>query len=62
MPDLYRRKALYSSALKPFHATGLFIYPLKQQKIKGFLMFSGGIKKDRGMKWVNAIYYKFRNF
>ena len=31
--------------LKPFHATGLFLYSLK--KSDGFQMFSGGIERDR---------------
>ena len=31
--------------LEPFHATGLFLYPLK--KSDGFQMFSGGIERDR---------------
>ena len=29
-----------------------FYTPWKNQKTKGFLIFSGGIERDRGMKWV----------
>ena len=46
------------SSIKPFHASGLFLYfytPWKHQKTKGFLMFSGGIKETSGMKWVNQM-------
>ena len=31
-----------------------FYTPWKHQKTEGFLMFSGGIETDRGMKWVNS--------
>ena len=30
--------------INPFHATGLFLYPLKT---RGFLKFSGGTERDR---------------
>ena len=30
--------------INPFHAFGLFLYPLKT---RGFLMFSGGIERDQ---------------
>ena len=30
--------------INPFHATGLFLYPLKT---RGFLTFSGGIERDQ---------------
>ena len=30
-----------------------FCTPWKHQKIKGFLMFSGGIERASGMKWEN---------
>ena len=30
--------------LNPFHVNAPFLYPLKRQKTKGFLIFSGGIK------------------
>ena len=36
-----------------FHATNLFLYPLKtseNQKTRGFLMFSGGIKREQWHK------------
>ena len=32
--------------LNPFHATGLFLYTLKHQKISGFLIFVGGTERD----------------
>ena len=35
------------TAFKPFHATGLFLYPLKHQKTSCFLMFSGGIERNQ---------------
>ena len=31
----------------PFHATDLFWYPWKHEKTRGFLTFSGGIKRDQ---------------
>ena len=31
----------------PFHATGPSQYPLKISKNQGFLIFSGGTKKDQ---------------
>ena len=34
-------------AVNPFRATGLFRYPPGKQKTRGFLMFSGGIKRDQ---------------
>ena len=36
---------LFDRVRNPFHATGLFIYPLKTEN-RGFLMFSGGIERD----------------
>ena len=36
-----------------FHATVLFLLPLKHQKTSGFLMFSGGIERDQWLKQVN---------
>ena len=30
----------------PFHGTGLFLDPLKHQKISGFLLFLGGIERN----------------
>ena len=36
-----------TSHLNPFHATGLFRYPLKTSEYKGFLMFSEGIERDQ---------------
>ena len=41
--------------LNPFCAIDLFWYPLKtSEHIRVFLMFSGGIKKISGMKWVKV--------
>ena len=37
---------LGSKVVNPFHAAGLFLYRLKHQKTRGFLMFSGGIERD----------------
>ena len=34
----------------PSHATGLFPYPLETEN----LMFSGGIERASGMKWING--------
>ena len=44
--------------LNPFHATGLFLYPLKTP---GNLWFSGFLKKETGgMKWVKWCYIDFQ--
>ena len=32
-----------------------FYTPWKRQKIKGFLIFSGGIEMEIGLKWVNVM-------
>ena len=32
--------------VNPFHATGLFSYPLKHQKTRGFLMFVGSEERE----------------
>ena len=37
------------SIINPIYATGLFLYPLK---IWGFLMFSGGIKRDQRHRFL----------
>ena len=34
----------------PFHATGLFLYPLKTSENLWFSVFSVAIKRDSGMK------------
>ena len=39
----YRTPPVTASQINPFHATGLFLCPLKHHKTRGFLMFSGGI-------------------
>ena len=39
--------------INPFHATGLFLYPLKYHKTSSFMMFSGGKKRDQ---WHNLDY------
>ena len=39
--------------LNSFHFTGLFQHPPENIKKTGFLMSSGGTKRERGMKWVN---------
>ena len=33
--------------INPFYATGLFEYPLKKKKNRGFLMLSVGIERDQ---------------
>ena len=33
--------------INPFHATVLFLYPLKNLKIIGFPMFLGGMERDQ---------------
>ena len=44
---------LASNVLNPFHATGLFRYPLKTSENLGFLIFLGVSKETSGMKWVS---------
>ena len=41
--------------LNAFHATDLFIYPLKTSEKYDFLTFSGGIEKDWWYEMVNVI-------
>ena len=43
--------------VNPFHATDLFLHPLKTSENQRFSVFSGGIEKERGMKWVKNIRY-----
>ena len=38
----------------PFHATDLFLYPRKTSESTRFIIFSGGIERVRGMKWINV--------
>ena len=38
-------------AVALFHATNLFLYPLKHQKISVFLMSSGRIERERSVAW-----------
>ena len=33
--------------------------PRKNQKTRGLLMFSGGIERKRGMKWINPFIIHF---
>ena len=40
--------------INPFHATGLSIPPENIRK-PGFLMFSGGLERVSGMKWIKTI-------
>ena len=42
----------YDISLTHFMRLVSFYTPWKHQKTKGFLMFSGGLERDRGMKWV----------
>ena len=53
---ILEKKQLPEVAHNPFHATDLFLYLLKISENQRFSMFSGGRKKDRGMKWVK--YYE----
>ena len=45
--DLFLYYQVYPNQINSFHATGLFLQPLKNIR-KGFLMFSGGIERDQG--------------
>ena len=45
--------------LNPFNVTDLFLYPLKTSENLWFVMFSGGIEKDKWHKWVNQRSWKF---
>ena len=38
----------------PFHATDLFLYPRKTSESTRLVIFSGGIERFRGMKWINV--------
>ena len=38
----------------PFHVTDLFLYPRKTSESTRFVIFSGGIERVRGMKWINV--------
>ena len=52
--NIFRRSKItdfLNCIVKPFHATSLFLYPLKNKKTSAFLFFSGGIERNRGMKW-----------
>ena len=40
------------NAINPFHATGLFWYPLKTSENR----FQGVSKETSGMKWVKVIF------
>ena len=40
-------KTVRKILINPFDATDLFLYPLKRQKTRSFLMFSGGIERDQ---------------
>ena len=44
------------SCLTHFMPLVSFYAPWKHQKTFGFLMFSGGIEKDRGIKWVKGLW------
>ena len=43
------------SFILPFHATGLFLYPPKNQKIFVFRMFSRGIERDQWYEMCQSI-------
>ena len=47
---LFRR--LLTWYANPIYVTGLLPYPLKT---RGYLIFSGGIERDRGMILVNML-------
>ena len=40
-------ESIITKWVNPFHAAGLFLYPLKTSGNFGFLMFSRGIEKDQ---------------
>ena len=43
----------YVAAINPFQANFPFLYPRKLLKTRGFMTFSGGVKWNIGLKWVN---------
>ena len=44
----------YPEFLNPFHATGLYQYPLKtSENLEVFWCFLAVLKETTGMKWVN---------
>ena len=43
----------YAFRANPFHATGLFLYPLKSSENQRFSYVFMGYRKTSGMKWVN---------
>ena len=50
---------ILSQDLNPFHASGLFLYPLKT---RGFLMFSGGIERDQWHEMCYGLGLKYNFF
>ena len=40
--------------INSFHVFGVFLYPQKTSETRGFLIFSGGIERDSGMKWAKV--------
>ena len=49
-------KLLSNEGPNPFHAIGLFQYPLKISEIYGFWYFQVVWKDSSGMKWVKNTY------
>ena len=58
---MFFRKRSKNVRIKPFHTTGLFLYAWEHQKIKGFLMFSGGIERDQRHEMGNYFNNHFDN-
>ena len=48
---VFRKQEIMNNAAKylfsPFHATDLFLYPLKTPENPGFVIFSGVIERDQ---------------
>ena len=50
---LFSNKSNFNDTWTHFMPLIYFDTPWKRRKTRGFLMFSRGIKRDSGMKWVN---------
>ena len=57
--SVFLEKVILSQDLNPFHASGLFLYPLKT---RGFLMFSGGIERDQWHEMCYGLGLKYNFF
>ena len=52
--------AYFIECFTPFHATALFLYPLKHQKASTFLMFLERVERDQWHEKVDQRIINFR--